>query len=89
MERSYRNGVDWRDLCEQASKEQDSEKLIEVVQRLNEALEERRRRPVQRPFREGRGGNLQTETEAEYPVVTPMSKLTARADRAMRPDFPW
>jgi hypothetical protein len=50
MERSYRNGVDWRDLCEQASKEQDPEKLIEVVQRLNEALEERRRRPVQRPF---------------------------------------
>ena len=46
MERSYQNDVDWRDLCEQASKEQDSEKLIEIVQRLNEALEERRRRPV-------------------------------------------
>lgn len=46
MERSYRNDVDWRDLCEQASKEQDSEKLIELVQRLNEALEERRRSPI-------------------------------------------
>ena len=46
MDRSYRNDVDWRDLCEQASKEQDSAKLIEIVQRLNEALEERRRRPI-------------------------------------------
>jgi hypothetical protein len=45
MERSYRNDVDWRDLCEQASREQDSAKLIEIVQRLNEALEERRRTP--------------------------------------------
>jgi hypothetical protein len=45
MDRSYRNDVDWRDLCEQASKEQDSAKLIEIVQRLNEALEERRRTP--------------------------------------------
>jgi hypothetical protein len=43
MERSYRNDIDWRDLCEQASKEQDSEKLIEIVQRLNEVLEQRRR----------------------------------------------
>ena len=70
MERFCRNG-DWRDLCEQASKEQDPEKLIEIVQRLNEALEERRRRPVQRPFREDRGGDFQAETE--HPVVTPRS----------------
>ncbi len=64
MERSYWNGG-WRGLCEQASKEQDPEKLIEIVQRLNETLEERRRRPVHVPFREDRGGNLQAETEAE------------------------
>jgi hypothetical protein len=43
MEKFCRNDIDWRDLCEQASKEQDSEKLIEIVQRLNEALEQRRR----------------------------------------------
>jgi len=44
MQRSwYRNDVDWRDLCEQASREQDSDKLIEIVQRLNAALEDRRR----------------------------------------------
>jgi len=37
------NDVDWRDLCEQASREQDSAKLIELLQRLNAALENRRR----------------------------------------------
>ncbi len=49
MQRSwYRNdnGVDWRDLCEQVSREQDSEKLIELVQRLNAALENLRRRTI-------------------------------------------
>ena len=43
MERSYRNDVE--DLCERASKEQDPKKLILLIQRLNETLEERRRRP--------------------------------------------
>ena len=43
MEVSYRNDVD--DLCERASKEQDPRKFIQIIQRLNEALEERRRRP--------------------------------------------
>jgi hypothetical protein len=42
MERSCRNDVE--DLCERASKEQDPKKFIQIIQRLNEALEERRRR---------------------------------------------
>lgn len=50
MESYPRNDVDWRVLCEQASKEQDPERLIELVQRLNEALEERQRRKVEHQF---------------------------------------
>jgi hypothetical protein len=49
MEKSHRN-VDWRVLCEQVSKEQDPGKLLRLVQRLNEALEERRQKQVQRQF---------------------------------------
>jgi hypothetical protein len=51
MEKFCRNDIDWRDLCEQASREQDSEKLIEIVQRLNEALEQRRP-PIRPTLRE-------------------------------------
>jgi hypothetical protein len=50
MDNSPRNDVDWRVLCEQASKEQDPERLIELVQRLNEALEERQRSKIERQF---------------------------------------
>ena len=50
MDNSTRNDVDWRVLCEQASKEQDPERLIELVQRLNEALEERQRRKIEHQF---------------------------------------
>ena len=31
---------DWRDLCEIASKEQDSEKLLDLITKINQALEE-------------------------------------------------
>ncbi|PYX30718.1 MAG: hypothetical protein DMG77_08930 [Acidobacteria bacterium] len=50
MDNSTRNDVDWRVLCEQASKEEDPERLIELVQRLNEALEERQRRRIEKQF---------------------------------------
>ena len=50
MDNSTGNDVDWRVLCEQASKEQDPERLIELVQRLNEALEERQRRRIEKQF---------------------------------------
>ena len=50
MDNSTRNDVDWRVLCELASKEQDPERLIELVQRLNEALEERQRRRIEHQF---------------------------------------
>jgi len=32
---------DWRVLCELASKEQDPEKLIELIRRLNQLLDEK------------------------------------------------
>jgi len=50
MDNSTGNDVDWRVLCEQASKEEDPERLIELVQRLNEALEERQRRRIEKQF---------------------------------------
>jgi len=39
-----RSDADWRELCEQASKEKDPEKLMELVRKLNQKLEERRQR---------------------------------------------
>ena len=42
MERPYRPDGDWRVLCEQASKEKDPNRLLELVRRLNELLEEQR-----------------------------------------------
>ena len=42
MERPYRPDGDWRVLCEQASKEKDPKRLLELVRRLNEVLEEQR-----------------------------------------------
>ena len=36
-----RSDADWRELCEQASKEKDPEKLMELVRKLNQKLEER------------------------------------------------
>ena len=35
----------WRMLCEQASTEQDSQKLIELVTEINDLLEQKRVRP--------------------------------------------
>ena len=34
----------WRTLCEQAAKEQDPEKLLELVQEINRMLEEKEQR---------------------------------------------
>ena len=39
MEMPHRNNVSWRQLCEQASRELDPHRLIELVQQLNELLE--------------------------------------------------
>ena len=49
MERPHRHNVGWRELCQQAAKEHDPERLIELVQRLNEALEERQQRSAASP----------------------------------------
>ena len=46
-----KNSADWRVLCELASKERDPAKLIELVRRLNQALDETFRR---QRAREGR-----------------------------------
>jgi hypothetical protein len=35
---------DWRSLCELASKETDSQKLLDLISKINRALEERSRR---------------------------------------------
>ena len=48
MERPYRPDGDWRVLCEQASKEKDPNRLLELVRRLNEVLEEQRLKQRQR-----------------------------------------
>ena len=67
MQRSwYRNDVDWRDLCEQASREQDSDKLIELVQRLNDALENRRRSMIVPPLLEI--PNSRDDSRAPFPL---------------------
>jgi hypothetical protein len=34
----------WRELCERASKEQDPQKLVALVQRINRILEEREKK---------------------------------------------
>jgi hypothetical protein len=39
--------TDWHVLCELASKEQDPDKLLDLVRRLNQALDERLTRPPQ------------------------------------------
>jgi hypothetical protein len=35
--------TEWRELCEQASRETDPDKLIKIIERLNEVLEQRER----------------------------------------------
>ena len=47
MEINHRHDVDWRVLCELASKELDPERLIELIKRLNEVLEAPRLRREQ------------------------------------------
>ena len=36
--------TEWKRLCEQASQEDDPEKLLQIVQRINHILEEREKR---------------------------------------------
>ena len=36
----------WRELCEQASVEQDPDKLLELVREINQLLDEKRTRPA-------------------------------------------
>jgi hypothetical protein len=43
--------AEWRELCEQASKETDPDKLIKIIERLNEVLERRERQLRQRLIR--------------------------------------
>ena len=35
--------AEWRELCEQASRETDPDKLLEIIERLNQVLERRER----------------------------------------------
>jgi hypothetical protein len=39
----------WRELCEQASVEQDPDKLLELVKEINQLLEEKRTRLADEP----------------------------------------
>jgi len=39
----------WRELCEQASVEQDPDKLLELVKEINQLLEEKRTRLTDKP----------------------------------------
>jgi hypothetical protein len=43
--RDTNESKDWRVLCEQASKEKDPEKLIDLVVKINQALEECNQKP--------------------------------------------
>jgi hypothetical protein len=38
------NREKWMELCEQAAKEQDSEKLVELISQINQLLEAKERR---------------------------------------------
>jgi len=42
-----KNKEEWRELCEHAASEQDSAKLLELVRKINDLLEEKRRRLAQ------------------------------------------
>lgn len=44
-----RNKERWQELCEQAAVEQDSEKLLTLVQAINQLLEEKRNRLLKKP----------------------------------------
>lgn len=39
---------DWRELCEQAVREKDPQRLLELVQRINQLLAEEERPPEQK-----------------------------------------
>lgn len=41
---NHLNDHDWRSLCEMAAKENDPQKLLDLVMRINQALEKRRAR---------------------------------------------
>jgi hypothetical protein len=40
--------AEWRELCEQASRETDPDKLLEIIERLNQVLERREQQLRQR-----------------------------------------
>jgi hypothetical protein len=44
-----KNKERWRELCEQASVEQDPDKLLELVREINQLLEEKRTRLAAEP----------------------------------------
>ena len=49
MEWSCWRDLEWRILCEQASKEQDPKRLLQLVQRLSEVWEEQRQKQASSP----------------------------------------
>ena len=53
----------WILLCEQASTEQDSKKMVELIQEINYLLEEKRSR-VKKKEVDGRGGQTHLEIGA-------------------------
>jgi hypothetical protein len=55
-----RNKERWHELCEQAAVEQDSEKLLTLVQTINQLLEEKRNRLLKRP-----PGATETKTDSD------------------------
>jgi hypothetical protein len=52
----YRDAVDWRELCKQATEDKDPRRFIEIITQLNEALDERRQKPRE-------GGSCQESTD--------------------------
>jgi hypothetical protein len=55
-----RNKERWQELCEQAAVEQDSGKLLALVQEINRLLEEKRNRLLNRE-----SGATESETESD------------------------
>jgi hypothetical protein len=47
--------LSWQELCERASREQDPQKLLELVELINRRLEDRERRILEKARGDGRG----------------------------------
>jgi hypothetical protein len=60
---SMNGSEDWRELCELASKEMDSDKLLDLITKINSALDEHNQRSKYGPIRSTR---LLASTERQF-----------------------